>query len=731
MNKLLSLGLLSALTLARAVAAQAPPGPVSDSPGGVVTSSAFSVSLHPDGRYEIAINGTDWTLDGSLPAGFEVLAPTSGSDHLGRYRELSARSPAGRAAAMRIYDGRPVVYFLDTWLRGGGNDHSFPAFQRLPSNSSRYSFKRERFSHYEFNALGEDGPWVLFNESHAIVLSPADHFRISSMLLAGDGSTAIGVDPGIASLPDGFSHGTVLAAGIGVDTAMEAWGSALQAVGGKHPLASENDDDPLMSKLGYWTDNGSSYYYKFDSHLGYTGTLVAVKDSFAKAEIPLGYMQLDSWFYPKGSPPAWDKNGEVLAFGEDVYRGDTKLFPEGLAAFHQKLGLPLVTHARWIAPTSPYRREFKMSGNVVIDPKFWDETAAYLEESGVIAYEQDWLDHNASTDLNVTDPSAFLENMAGSMKGKRVNLQYCMALPSDFMASAQFSNVTSIRTSDDRFERARWDAFLYDSRMATALGSQPWTDVFMSPETGNLLISTLSGGPVGVGDSLGAVDFENLRHVVNAEGELVKPDRGLRPIDRMYTEDAAARQEPMIAVAATGNVRVPDAYYLFAYPRKASDRNATVSLPELGIKTGAIAYDWVRKIAVPVPLGGAVTIEFDGKSQDGGTDKTGSPDGDTWGYVVVVPYAKDGMALLGDTEKFATLAENGVSRRIRQGKPPAVVIDFGDDREPRIVTGYATQPPHVESKDSTATLSSYDSKTGIFQITVASPKAEHALVSIE
>jgi hypothetical protein len=263
------------------------------------------------------------------------------------------------------------------------------------------------------------------------------------------------------------------------------------------------------------------------------------------------------------------------------------------------------------------------------------------------------------------------------------------------------------------------------------LGAQPWSDVFMSPETGNLLIATLSGGPVGVGDALGAADFENLRHVVNGEGELVKPDAGLRPIDRMYVEDAAGKQAPMIAVAISGNSRAPDAYYVFAYPRKATDRNATVSLAELGLKAGAVAYDWVRKTAVPVPAGGAVTIDFNGHSRDEGAEKTGAPDADTWGYVVVVPYAKDGIALLGDTNKFVTLADNGVSRWIRQGKAPAMVVDFGEDKEPRIVTGYAAARPKVESGDATASLSSYDAKSGIFRITVASPKAERALVSVE
>ena len=40
-------------------------------------------------------------------------------------------------------------------------------------------------------------------------------------------------------------------------------------------------------------------------------------------------------------------------------------------------------------------------------------------------------------------------------------------------------------------------------RLASALGEWPWTDVFMSSETSNLLLSTLSASMVGVGDALG------------------------------------------------------------------------------------------------------------------------------------------------------------------------------------------------------------------------------------
>ena len=65
--------------------------------------------------------------------------------------------------------------------------------------------------------------------------------------------------------------------------------------------------------------------------------------------------------------------------------------------------MPLITHARWIDASSPYRTLYKMSGNVVTDPAYWETVAAYLATSGVTTFEQDWLADKAHTDFNLTD----------------------------------------------------------------------------------------------------------------------------------------------------------------------------------------------------------------------------------------------------------------------------------------------------------------------------------------
>src|SRR5260370_19845568 len=119
----------------------------------------------------------------------------------------------------------------------------------------------------------------------------------------------------------------------------------------------------------------------------YEQTLAGVKRDFDKQGITLGSMQLDSWFYPKGKSADWTTNGS----GIYKYQAAAPPFMSGLSRFQQNMGVPLITHARWIDANSPDRTLYKMSGNVVTDPAYWETVAAYLASSGVDTFVQDWL----------------------------------------------------------------------------------------------------------------------------------------------------------------------------------------------------------------------------------------------------------------------------------------------------------------------------------------------------
>src|SRR5207245_281190 len=194
-----------------------------------------------------------------------------------------------------------------------------------------------------------------------------------------------------------------------------------------------------------------------------------------------GYMQLDGWFYPKGSSNIWsDHMGGIY-----TYTGDPTLFPQGLGAFQKQLGLSLLTQAKFIDPSSPYHQQYTISRYMSTDPNYWNTIAAYLKNAGIVAYEQDFLTAKYFPAINLNDPEAFVSNMANAMAANGIRMQYCGELPRYLLQSSMYSNLTTARVSGDHFARSRWDDFLYTSRLASALGIWSWSDVFMSTETNN------------------------------------------------------------------------------------------------------------------------------------------------------------------------------------------------------------------------------------------------------
>ena len=185
---------------------------------------------------------------------------------------------------------------------------------------------------------------------------------------------------------------------------------------------------------------------------------------------------------------------------------------------------------------------------------------------------------------------AFADNMARAAQERGLSLQYCMALPRFFLQGSRYANLTTIRTSDDRFGRSRWDNFLYVSQLARAVGIWPWTDVFMSSETNNLLISVLSAGMVGTGDAIGSENKENLLRVARPDGVLVKPDESLLPLDSVYVAQANGRKTPMVAWTYSDHGALRTAY-VFAYNRQPTDAEAEFAPTEFGLSGKVCVLD--------------------------------------------------------------------------------------------------------------------------------------------
>ena len=379
-------------------------------------STGAQASIDATGKYTVTFAHPAWTFAGTLGAPASAIMTATGSDAVGPYHETTfSYSNAGtRNGRIRAYDHLPVVVFGETNPASASNIRNFPVLSTLPTTSYHLAHQDIEFAPYTMSGLTADSPWTFFDgNANAFIVSAASHFVNAQTARSGAGAITVGIDSKITTLPAGFEQTAVLAADAGINQTNEDWGAALRKLGGKKPIP--NDATPDLAKFGYWTDNYATYYYKTQSGSDYQTTLKNVAKYFQQLGTPIGYIQLDSWWYPKGSANSWQRSG-TDGGGEYLYQGDSTLFPNGLAAFQQSLGLPLVTHARWIDTASPYRSMYKMSGNVSIDPAFWSKIASYLKTSGVVTYEQDWLNINAlPSTSNLTDQDAFTDNMAQAM----------------------------------------------------------------------------------------------------------------------------------------------------------------------------------------------------------------------------------------------------------------------------------------------------------------------------
>jgi hypothetical protein len=598
-----------------------------------------------------------------------------------------------RHAAIRAYVGLQAVTFSVAYGAEAANVAPFPALSRYPNLPYHLTYSGF-FAIPSFPGFGDEGPWIFFDgNANTFVISPMANYLVARTTHGPGGAISSGISSQIATIPKGFEHQTILIADTGINRAFDAWGGFLTRLAGK--IQPAGDSSPFLNRLGYWTDAGAAYYYQTEPGLAYQDTLARVKAGFDSIGVALGYLQLDSWFYPKGALADWrDGSGGIYE-----YSAAPELFSPSLQAFQQTLGVPLITHARWIDASSPARRDYLMSGNVCIDPKYWKSTADYLASSGVGAYEQDWLGDQAHTDFNLTDPYAFLDNMAAAMAERGLSMQYSMANPSHFLQSTRYANLTNIRVSEDRFDRSRWTELLYTGRLAWALGVRPFPDVTMSSETDNLLLATLAAGPLGVGDPIGSLSRENLLRAVRPDGVIVKPDLPIVPLDQSFIDTAGGADKPMLASTYTDfdDVR---AYYVFAHTQ-GTDTLVSFRPADLGVVGPAYVYDYFADSGTIV----------DSQQLYSASVANGRA------YYIVVPLGPSGIALLGDRGHFVSLGKNRIPSLADDGVVH-VGIAFAPGETSRTLFGFSPVAPAAIAVIGDTGPLTYDPSTQRFTVDV-------------
>ncbi|NNM85431.1 MAG: hypothetical protein HKL96_06730 [Phycisphaerales bacterium] len=679
-------------------------------------SAQLQVTVSPNsGIYAVTFMPFHWSFSGAVGSPITQAKVQSGMDANGPWQEVAFTWPGKQAnqAFIRCYSKKPMVEFnLDIHGPAHTPFPVFPAFTRSPVRLLHFSFANHVFYPHVFKLAATATPWILFdNHFHTAVISPLHGFMTNAMI--GNGQSLIGQTVGRrVRLREGTLRlATIMIFGRGIENTFSQWGRALTT--SFHRPHTANNAGALLKYLGYWTDNGAAYYYHFDKAIGYIGTLLALKKQFASEHIPLHYIQLDSWWYQKSNRsvsgrPLGAMNDKIAQGtwnhygGTMLYKAAPELFPDGLAAFQHQLGLPLITHARWIDPASPYHKKYLISGVAAIDARWWNHIVHYLYRSGVICYEQDWLNeiyrHSPAMASTPGIGKAFTGNMATACEKYGLAMQYCMETPRFLLQGAHYGNLTSVRVATDGFCPDRYNDAIYNDAFARAIGSWPWVDNFRSTETENILIATLTAGPVGVSDALGKESASNIFRAIRADGVIVKPDEPLVPTDQTILNDARHLSRPLIA--ATFAHQNPRTDYVFICRRDGDRGEFTVTPTSLGISGQCYIYN-LRTHNGRVQ---AATVAISGHLKPA-----------MWKYYELCPITS-GMALLGDTAQFVPTGRSRIPHVAISHDTLAIALRFAKGEDTLPLQVYAARMPKVSASMGAISAMRYQDHVASFQV---------------
>lgn len=523
-------------------------------------------------------------------------------------------------------------------------------------------------------ALPTNGPLVLYTDDlDVVVFSPLDHFFVSLIWMK-NGAIHYGLEGEVEQVPAGFTHRFLLVKGQGINATIEHWGRLLNADRGR--TAPDRYADTGLSYLGFWTDNGAYYYYETEPGMNEHETLLAVRDDADERGIPYGYFQIDSWWYFK------DK-GLLSPGGLIRWEPQPEMFPDGLAAFSHELGLPLIAHNRWFAKNNDYRddypffddREMAFPLDGAIFGHFMDNALSW----GIETYEQDWLISQFWGVSYLRNGVDHAENYMAWMNDAAVDhgmtMQLCMAGAAFLLDALDRPAATTIRTSIDYHrdlsKESYWPQFHTVNMLAAAVGLWPFKDNFQSSEDhgeAEALISNLSAGMVGPSDRIGLADAELLGRTCRDDGLLLKPDRPATPLDAMFLPHARpyltrtfserpqgrwtylagyhlAREHPDRTMLDVGWAYISYGMKyvgnMFVFPDHITNWRVDLAA-DLGIDGPVVVYDW-RNGAAEI-----VTDAFDMPAFEDLYD---------FAYFVLAPILDNGLALIGEPEKFITLAD--------------------------------------------------------------------------
>lgn len=457
------------------------------------------------------------------------------------------------------------------------SDLHFLGFQAsefaLPVRASSTALDFNLFNRPKFTRPASVFPLFIFHRPTAtcLLLAPVNAFHEQVLAIHGQ-TLRWGWSGDLKSVPADFETKLVAIVHSSPREALSVWGKIISA----RPagLKDARYACTTMSRLSYWTDNGSAYWYRREKDMSLPDSIVSTVENIEQQlETPIASVELDSWFYrhevtrniqevgylevvPPTGMIRWEPREDVLGCG-------------GIEELQNRLGSKsLILHSRHISSKSSYindnnRHEWWIDADRA-HPQTTDLWKTFMKQAstwGATTYEQDWL-------VEIWQGVRQLREVPGRIKKwqsdfediareEGISLIWCMATPADMAQATALKSIISIRSCDDyRYAddpSTLWRWHLTVSCLLGALGFNPFKDVFLSHgnDSGTVdingdpnamfeaCLATLSAGPVGIGDRLNRTDASVVKRVCRADGVLIKPDFPLQALDRSLRDDSS------------------------------------------------------------------------------------------------------------------------------------------------------------------------------------------------
>jgi hypothetical protein len=736
----------------------------------LTSQRGLAVEVAADATVTVGLDQEDWFGPGRCSRPTSLGERVTAGDSAGLYTSVQV-ADGDVQCSVRAYADLPLVVFsclanrdIEGLATGTFDQPSvaWPTFDPASRSLERQppGLRALVFQHCEFGLPSTAGPsldgWFLLphrpptgwpllltrNDGRTILVAPLNAFHEQTIGLNG-GTLRCGWHGDLESAPAGFRTDLAVMVADGPREALDDWGQVLLDRAGT--VRPGRWPDAVGSRPSYWTDNGSAYWYKTEPGLDAAGSIVAAVDDLRAKRVPIGAVQLDSWFYPHAElrpfntdewvvPPsamiAWEERRDVL--------------PEGIASLRERLGRPpLVAHIRHLSADAPIATETPTWRDgpyaTPSTPEAYERWLDQCRTWGVETLEHDWL---VEVFFGVRQmravpgrAAAWQQGIDAAARARGITLQWCMGTPADFAQSTTLTQVTSVRTSGDHGYIATpgqlWAWFCTTNALARSLRLMPYKDVFRAdPEVAGrngepeALMSALSTGPVGLGDRVGRLDPQVALRTCRADGLLIKPHTAVAATDESLLAGPAFNPVPLVAECTSEHQAGRWVYVVAMHANPGDDPvSGAIPLSSLSALSDSqdpparpaddragelVAWDWRARSAQLLPRNASISVTLERED---------------WRYYVLAPVLSSGIAVLGDVSKFVSA---GDARLEIFGTSTGVGLVVKGAGEVVTVTGWARTPP--SSPDRSV---EHDSSTGLWSVLVDVPSRGWASCRID